>query len=500
MIRNNGNGAAAAPAAAPRRRPSPRSAITAWRSNTFAAMENPHFRLLFIGSLFATFAYMMMFLAMGVVSYDLSGNNTAVGIVGGGVGLAMLLAPFGGVIADRVDRKWLIVFGQGGGAAMLTVTGILLLFDAMTLPLLFGLMMFLGFTFVLMGPARNAFTADLVGPRLVGNAVVLSQLAHTLGQPLSPYVAAMVLDSSAGAGGTYVLMGALVSIGVFTVAAMPNRKRARTPAEAKADADPSRRRGVIADLADGARYVLRRPSLRLMLMIFVSTVVIGFLFRVLTPALLDQHLGRDPTDMGGLFLVNGIAAAVVSIFVAGAATTRWAWPTVLGSIVLLGFGYLVLASAQSYGQAMAAMALLGPGLQAPVMVLQARIMMFTESAYYGRVMAFTMMSWGVQMLFGIPAGIAADALGEREVLGAMGLLAFILAALATFGWLAVRKHEVGILANLAQIAKQPMRPATPPAVAAANGANGTNGGGAMPLAPSPMMRPVALMSGQKLRV
>ena len=89
-------------------------------------MSDAHFRVLFIGTLFATFAYMMMFLAMSVVSYDLSGTNTAVGVIGTGVGISMLLAPFGGVIADRMNRKWVIVIGQGGGAAMLALTGVLL--------------------------------------------------------------------------------------------------------------------------------------------------------------------------------------------------------------------------------------------------------------------------------------------------------------------------------------------------------------------------------------
>ncbi|MYJ57692.1 MAG: MFS transporter, partial [Chloroflexi bacterium] len=121
-------------------------AFGTWRRNTFAALNDGHFRVLFIGTLFATFAYMMMFLAMSVVSYDLSGTNTAVGIIGTGVGLAMLLAPFGGVIADRMNRKWVIVIGQGGGAGMLALTGVLLLLGQMTLPQMLVLMMGLGYT------------------------------------------------------------------------------------------------------------------------------------------------------------------------------------------------------------------------------------------------------------------------------------------------------------------------------------------------------------------
>lgn len=452
------------------------SAFSAWRDHTFAALEDGHFRILFVGTLFATFAYMMMFLAMSVVAYDLSGTNTAVGVIGTGVGIAMLLAPFGGVIADRMNRKWVIVIGQGGGAAMLAITGLLLLLGQMTLPLMFLLMLLLGFTFVVMGPARNAFTADLVGPHLIGNAMVLSQLSHTLGQPFSPFIASLLLESAAGSGGTYLVMGALVAVGVFTVAVMPNRRRPG------ADQPAAQRQGVIADIVDGGRYVWRRRPLRLMLLMFVSTVVIGFLFRILTPAFLDQHLDRPTTDMGQLFLVNGIAAAIISFLVAGAATTRWAWPITLLLVASLGLGYLVLAAAQDFTQAMIGMAILGPGLQGPVMILQARIMINTESAYYGRVMAFTMMAWGVQMVFAGPAGVLADAIGEREVFAIMGIGGFAVAVLGTLGWLSIRKDD------------HPLLPPVPtPAAAAANGAGAT--GPLMP--PPPMLRPVALMSGQK---
>ncbi len=454
------------------------SAFAAWRQHTFAALNDRHFRVLFAGTLFATFGYMMMMMVMAIVAYELSGNNTAVGLIGSGVGLAMLLAPFGGVIADRVNRKRLIVIGQGGGAAMLILTGLLLAFDLMSLPLMFILMMILGFTFVVMGPARNAFTADLVGPRLIGNAVVLNQLAHTWGAPFSPFLATFAMDSFLSYGGTYILMGVLVSVGVFTMAIMPNRGRV-TP---RPESNEGPVRSVLSDIADGARYVWQRPSLRLMLAVFVSAVVIGFLFRTLAPALLEEHLGRRSTEMGPLLLVYGLASAAVSLLVAGAATTRWAWPVVLSMIALMGVGYFVLAQAQSYGGAMVAMALLGPGMMGPVMILQARLMMHTESAYYGRVMAFTMMSWGVQMLCGLPAGILADMLGEREVLAGTGLLSLVVAALATFGWLAIRKHD------------RPPLPAMPAF------AGDANGGGlavtAMP--PPPMLRPVGLMSGQKI--
>ena len=81
-----------------------------WFSTTFAALAEPNFRILWVGSLFATLAFMMMFVTQSFVAFELAGTNSAVGIVSLGVGVTMLiLGPFGGVTADRVSKRKLII-------------------------------------------------------------------------------------------------------------------------------------------------------------------------------------------------------------------------------------------------------------------------------------------------------------------------------------------------------------------------------------------------------
>ena len=463
-----------------------RRSIQGWRANTFLALEHPQFRILFAGTLFATLAYMMMFVAQSVVSFDLGGTNSAVGLVSMGTGISMLIgSPWGGVIADRVNRKHLIVWGQGAGAVMLALTGVLLLLDLVNLPLMFILTLILGATFVFMGPARNAFTADIVGPRLIGNAVALNQLAHSWGMPVAPMIAALLLESAVGGGGTYVVMGILVSVGVLSMAVMPN----------KGKPEQSGKRSPMQDLLDGVRYVAQRPPLRLMILLFMATVVIGFMFRVLTPALLEHHLDRQSTDMGLMMTVNGIASAVLAIGVAGLATSRWSWPLIFILMGVMGLGYLVMSQAQTYGVAVASMALLGPGLQGPTLLLQAKIVMNTESAYLGRVTAFTMMSWGLSSVSGGPAGIIADWLGEREVLTGVALGTFVVVGIGILGWLAIRKYET----RAPKIRLTPETDIRGAQLAVAEDANGEGVVAAPMMPPPPMLRPVALMSGQKLR-
>ncbi len=430
---------------------------------------------------------MMMMFTMGIVAEQLSGTNAAVGTIAFAIGLSMFfLSPFGGVVADRINRKWLIVLGQGAGAAILALVGLLLVAGVLTLPLFFVLSLVLGVTFVFMSPARQAFTADIVGPRLVANAIVLSQMAHLWGQPFSPFVASILVKTSFGAGGTYITMAVLVFIGVATVALMRYR-RPQPEAAAQAAAAPAR--SVRRDIAGGALYIWRRPQLRFMMALLLATIVVGSVFRIVLPRYMIEVLDRPAADQGLLLLVYGLGAAAAGLIIAGLATSRWAWPVLLGMIALMGLGHFVMAGAGAYGHAAVALGIMGPGLQGPMMLLTANIMTHTEPAYYGRVMSFTMMGWGMQMLIGLPVGVVADLLGEREVMGILGLLSLVIAVGGVLGWLALIRRAPAPAVALAETPD--LRGAARPA----SRANGANGAGGLP-APD-RLRPVALMSGQK---
>ena len=297
---------------------------------------------------------MMMFLAQAVVAFQLAGTNSAVGVVSLGVGVSMLLVgPFGGVTADRVSKRTLIILGQGAAAALLVLTGVLIITDTLSLLLLVLITTVMGLGFAFMGPARHAYVADIVAPERLANAIALSQLGHSGGQILAPLLAGILLSTAAiGAGGVYLLMGALLFIGVASIGFLPSR------------AGPPHARGsVLSELGAGLQHVRSRPRLRLVLLMYVAVVMLGWSFRVVLPALLERDLDRAATDIGLLFSVNAIAGFVVSLGLAGLVGTRWAWPALFVLATLLALGYFVLAAAPTFGFALLLMVLLGPGIR-----------------------------------------------------------------------------------------------------------------------------------------
>ena len=407
--------------------------IGRWLSTTFAALAEPNFRILWVGSLFATLALMMMFVTQSVVAFELGGTNRAVGIVSLGVGISMLaLGPFGGVTADRVSKRKVIVLGQGASAALFAVIGVLIVFDALTLLQLVLITTVLGLGFAFLSPARHSYVAELVPRRLLPNAVALNQLGMGTGQILAPFVAGVLLSTPAiGAGGTYLAMAALTCIGVVSLGLL--RPAPRVPAAAHAS--------VWADLRGGLEHVLSRPTLRLVVFLMIAMIVLGWMFRVVLPALLERHLDHAPTDIGLLLSINAIAAFVVSLALAGVVGTRWAWPSLFALAATLSAGYFVLAVAPSFEVALLAMVLIGPGFSSFLLVAQTVIMANAEPAFYGRVMSLTMIAVALQSIAAFPFGILADQIGERELLGVVGISTAAILVLGLLSYLRTVRGE-----------------------------------------------------------
>ena len=395
-----------------------------WHTTTFQALSNPHYRLLFIGSLFSMLAFMMQWTVQAVVAFDLGGTNSAVGVVHLGVGICMLLlGPFGGVLADRVSKKPLLFWGQTIVALSFFVTGTLIFLELLTLTLLVLLTAVMGLVFAFLSPAQQAWIGEIVPQKSLPNAVALSQLAANGSRVAGPLVAGIMLGVAAiGAGGAYIFMGLLYIAVIFTVILLPSTK-----AKPK-----NERKSVSEDLLAGLRYVAASPPIRTLMVLLVATVVMGFMWQIVLPAFLDRHLGRPTTDVGFVLTVNAIGALIVALPLASIVGTRWAWHAMLSCGALLGVGFLLLASAQTFEAVLVAAFLMGPGLSGFMLVNNALIMSNIAPGYYGRVMSLTMLAWGLQSTMSLPFGFLADIIGERQMLMLLGIGVLVVTAVGSF--------------------------------------------------------------------
>ena len=399
-------------------------------SGAFAALEIGTYRRMWSGSLLATSAFMMSFLLVPSVAFDISGSNAAAGFAQMGSGLAMLtISPIGGVIADRMRKKPLVLAGQIVPAVVILCTGLLILTDNITVPLLTAATLIMGLGFAFMGPARQAWVAELVPKEMFPNAVALQQIAQSISQVLAPLSIAVLVGTIFDVGAAYLFMASLFVIVLPLTLSLPS-----------AAPPPKEPASIGADLAQGVAYVWNHQRLRTLWLGFVAMVVCGFAFQTLLPGLLAEELGREPSDVGVIFLVLALAGLVVNVPLAAVVRTNRAWPTMLAMGALMAVGFVLLSVAPSYGLVILAGVPLGIGRSGFMLLDNALLMAGADPAYHGRVMSLAMVGFGSQALLAPVWGAIADAIGVRNTLFIVGLVTATLVAWLTLAWLATERR------------------------------------------------------------
>ena len=397
--------------------------LSNWAANTFQSLHRRDFRILWLGTAFSFLAFNMSWIVQSVVAFDIAGNNSAVGIVFTGMGIATLfVAPFGGVIADRVSKRRLLLIGQSVMCVTFATVGALILTDQITIFFLFVSTLLMGLVFSFIAPARQAWVGELLPEDEISNGVALTQVGMSATRVLGPAVAAVLLALAfVGSGGTYLVMGALLAIVVATLAQLP-------PTRSKPKQD---RQSVISELRGGYRHIVGRPRLRLAVLVFIGLTITAYSYQVVFPGLLENELGVDPEKgLGPLFIISAVAGLLATVLLAASASGRHAWKVMLATAVLLGLGTTATAAAPNYLALAILMVPVGVAMSAFQMLNNALVMRESEPAFFGRVMSITMLAWGLNSLAGLPFGMLADSIGERGSLVVMGVLATVVAGAA----------------------------------------------------------------------
>ncbi len=450
-------------------------------SVTFAALAVRDYRLLWSGSLLATTAFMTTFILVPIVAYEITGSYAASGIAQSGMVAQLIFGPFGGVIADRYRKKPLVLGSQIIPCAIIVVTGALIVTDNITIPLLFGSTFLMGATFSLMGPARQSWVVELVPPRLLPNAVALQNMSINIAAVLGPMMASiLVLSMGLNSGVLYLLVAALFIVVVPLT----------TMIHGSGSAKPVDQRGSWAvEMAEGLRYLTSRPQLRSLWFFFMLIVVTGFALQTLIPGLLNQEFGRSENEATVVALIWGVTALPINVALAGIVSGRFAWPLLFLSAVALAGGIGMTAWAPGYAVLLIVSAVAGGARSAVMLLNQTILMAQTRPEYFGRVMSWVFIAFGLQGILAPVWGIVADALGGRETLYIVGLVVVVGSGLMFLSRLRTRHlpPEVGTaaaaIAEEAEVDPAPEPTAPIPATA--------------PLFTA-RLAPVALMEGQKL--
>ena len=384
---------------------------------SFAALADKNYLLLWVSSLSSMTSFFMYVVIQSIVAFQLTGQNSSVGLVMIGQGLAMtFLGPIGGTYADRLSKKRISVITQTIMTYVFLANGTLLLLDRLELWHLIVNSFVLGVASSFMMPARQGWVVEIVSDELRGNAIALSQVALNATRIWAPAIGGLMISSAFfGAAGAYYAMAGFNVLGILIMFVLPNT----TTAGQKRD------ESVLAGVKSGISYLRSEPRLGWMMVFFFLMIMVGMSSVTALPGLLENELSASAEEFGVLQAVTAVGGLFASLVVAGYAASKSALNIYSVGAGLMGIAIVATGLSPSYAMVIIPVLLTGVGMGMFQTLNSAIIAIDCDPRYFGRVTALIGMSFAAFMLIGWPVGYLADLAGERIAFVVMGGLVLV---------------------------------------------------------------------------
>jgi len=378
---------------------------------TFSSLKNRDYRFYFIGMIGQWASMSIQIMTNSLLIYRLTGSTVLLGTLAIAQSLPILLfSIYGGLVADRLRKKHVLLVSFGGQAAI-TLAVALALISGYLSPQNVGSWWVLIATSFLQGsitafmmPAQRAVIPEIVNRELVTNAVALNTMGQNVLRLLAPASTGFLIDAF-GFPAVFLVMSGLYMIGMAFVAFIPLTAKAVTQAG-----------GTLADIREGFRYMWRENIILFILAwSFCGQAAIA-IFSRLMPIFADDILKVGAKGMGLWLSVSGAGAIVSSLTFASLSPRRRGFTHVSGSIVMalsiIGFSFN-----RSWYPSLVLMFFQGLGSTTGRMMGEALLQDYTEAEYRGRVFGIHVMEQGLTGISAFLIALLAAAIGAPMSIG-----------------------------------------------------------------------------------
>lgn len=387
------------------------------RVSMFSSLRVRNYRVYFSGQSVSVAGSWMQNLAIGWQALQLSHSGTVLGIVTGARFLPLLLlGPWGGLVADRVDNRRLLTITQAAMAAVSFLLGTLSLLHLVTLPVLAILVLCLGLVNVIDGPSRQILISQLVDRRLLPNAIALNSVAMNTSRIFGPAVGGAIIARVGVTSCFYInavsFVAVIASLLMIRASEMfPSEREVRDKGQVRA----------------GLRYVRRTPRLLRPLVLVIVTGVFAWEFPVTMPLITTSTFHQDASAYGIAMACLGAGAVCGGLV---AARRRELTVRALAISALL-WGVAIIAAALAPTLPVLFILLVVVGSGSITFNSSAKTLLQLASApnLRGRVMSLWSIAWQGSTVIGAPAvGAIGTIFGARYALLVGGVAAAVIGA------------------------------------------------------------------------
>lgn len=380
---------------------------------TFRSFKNPVFRLYFVAMAGYMAPMNMQIIGRSLLVYRITGSAAILGVMSLAFAVPMVcLSLFGGVIADRMSKKNIIVAGTMGsalaslGVALALTLGYLSPESPGSWWILAVAAALQGIIVALMVPSRLAIIPEIVGREELLNAVSLNTMEMNGLRMLAPALAGFLVEGF-GFGTLYYVMTGCYLMGAVIFSFMPRTGRAATPGP-----------NALTHIKEGLNYIRHNNTILLILFFTVFAVVLTMPFYLLMPIFTEDILMVGAAGLGILMSVSGAGAIIGSLVLASLPNKKRGLMFLIGNLVMslavVGFSFSGL-----WHPSLALIAIVGLGDTARMTLGNTLLQYYTDEEYRGRVMSIFVMQFGLMGFGAFGAGLMTEVVGVQWAVGGL---------------------------------------------------------------------------------
>jgi len=387
---------------------------------TFRALSSKNYRLFMAGQGVSLIGTWVQQTAMSWLVYRLTHSAALLGVVGFcGQIPSFFVAPFAGVLADRINKHRLIILTQALSMLQALILGVLLLTDSIKVWHIPALSLFIGLVNAFDIPTRQSFVIEMVDDKsLLGNAIALNSSMVNIARMIGPTIAGIIITAFGEGVCFFINAGSYVAV-IFSLILMKNIKsRIR-----------SDHTSALKGLREGFDYAFGFMPIKAIILQLGLVSLAGVPFMVLLPIFANDILHGGPQTLGFLMGASGVGALCGALFLASRKNILGLGKIIASATLLFGCGLVFFSLSRVLWLSMTMLFLSGFGMMVQMAASNTILQTIVDDDKRGRVMSFFTMAFIGMAPFGsLWAGTLASHIGAPETLFIGGICCMICAA------------------------------------------------------------------------
>lgn len=372
-------------------------------TSMFRAMRYPNYRLYYVGQTISLIGVWVQNIAMGWLLYRLTGSALLLGTVAFAQQIpSLFLMPLAGVMADRLNRRYVLIFSQAAAMVVAFILALLVLTNSITIPMIIFLAAVNGIILAFDTPFRHTFVPDMITQREdLGNAIALNSSLYNLARFIGPPIGG-ILIAWVGEGWCFFINGVSFLAVIFSLVMMKLVKQQSRLHKAS----------ILRELREGIEYAFYDKPLRYLLTLVALSSFFGLPFQALLPVFAADVLKGGSELLGVLTGFLGLGALIGAFYLAARKNLHTVPMSIFRTALIFAIALGVFALSGNTWLSFVAMAITGFGMIIHFNSTNAIIQTISDEDKRGRVVALYSLSFmGITPLGSLAAGWVSEHIG-----------------------------------------------------------------------------------------